>query len=297
MNGKPKILLTGASGFTGRYVAEVALSQGLHCAGIYRSKLEAGAANIEAYVADITNPGEVTEAVAAYSPDYFIHLAAVSHVAHEDLAQMYSVNVLGTVNILQALNSLTKPVRRVVLASSANIYGVATKLPITEETLPYPVNHYSVSKASMESAAQLYTALPITVCRPFNYTGRGQSQSFLIPKIVSAFRNFDDNINLGNVDVARDFSDVRDIAQDYIDLLRCDISLVNLCSGKPVFIREVFEALEQLTGHKVEVQQSEKLVRSSDIPVLFGSPERLLSTVPGRKRFAFMDTLDWMLSC
>ncbi len=112
-------------------------------------------------------------------PDYVIHLAALSYVARNDSTGFYAVNTVGTTNLLEAIVTAKLNLRRVVIASSANVYGNATVEPITEATPPAPVNHYAASKLAMEVMVRTYAdRFPIVLTRPFNYTGVGQTETF-----------------------------------------------------------------------------------------------------------------------
>lgn len=205
--------------------------------------------------------------------------------------------MIGTLNLLNAINQRAGSIARILVASSANIYGNTTSLPITEDTPPNPVNHYGVSKLAMESSAALYEDLPVTRVRPFNYTGVGQSISFLIPKIVNAFQKRDKQIQLGNLDVSRDFSDVRDVASAYIKLLKSnDIGPVyNICTGFATSLESVISTLNRLAGYEIEVSTNPAFVRPDEIKILYGSPQRLESTIGNYRQFTLQDTLAWMM--
>jgi len=208
---KPTILVTGASGFTGRYFIAAAQKQGYRCVALCHEASEIVPEADECVVADLLDLGGLNSAIRQVKPGLVLHLAAISFVAHENIPQIYQVNLVGTLNLINALSSHSKQLQRIVIASSANIYGNVLSLPISENTVPQPANHYGVSKYAMEMATAQFADLPIVLVRPFNYTGIGQSRNFLIPKIVHAYKQGEPDIQLGNLDVSRDFSDVRDV--------------------------------------------------------------------------------------
>ncbi|MBL4781212.1 MAG: GDP-mannose 4,6-dehydratase [Porticoccaceae bacterium] len=279
------VWLIGADGFTGHYL---------------RPTLEAEGYRVDVTPVDITNGAAVQSAMLDIQPQYIINLAAISFVPDGADATIYGVNCLGAENILSACLQLEQPPRRIILASSANIYGAQQQEVIDENCLPNPINHYGCSKWSMEQIARTYAdRLNITVTRPFNYTGRGQKEKFLVPKIVAHFQKKASSIELGNVDIWRDFSDVRWISRVYSQLLPApgpELNIFNLCSGQLISIREIIATLENLSGHKIEIKVNPDFVRQADIVRQRGDNGRLvqrfeqLSAPP-----AFEETLAWML--
>ena len=165
------MLVTGADGFTGLHFVKQAREAGY---------------DVFEFKADLTNPLAVQNQVNAAAPDVVVHMAAISFVGHDKANIFYDVNVIGALNLLDALLKLPKAPSRVLLASSANVYGNCEQSPISEMQLPAPLNHYAMSKLAMEHLAMTYAnRLPLFFVRPFNYTGPGQVESFVIPKIVS----------------------------------------------------------------------------------------------------------------
>ena len=121
-------------------------------------------------------------------------------------------------NLLEALNLNSKELMHIFVISSASIYGNGYKLPIKEHFLPNPDSDYAVSKLASEFVAKLFMeTLPITILRPFNYTGIGQDENFIIPKIIDHFKK-KPTIELGNIN-EREFNDVRNIVYLYCNLL------------------------------------------------------------------------------
>ncbi|WP_307252211.1 GDP-mannose 4,6-dehydratase [Paraburkholderia graminis] len=292
-----RTLVTGASGFTGRYLVE-------NLAGRGHTVIETFAGHDEPETAtrlrlDITSPENCRHVMETVRPDYIVHLAAISFVGHDDPLDFYRVNVIGTLNLLEACAATGHTPRKVLIASSANVYGNVTSDAIDESFPLTPVNHYAASKAAMETMVHTwFERLPILIARPFNYTGRGQASNFLVPKIVEHFARREPSIELGNLDVARDFSDVRYVARAYEALLTSDAAgeTVNVCTGTPYTLREILSAASDMTGHKLQVHVNPAFVRQTDVKVLAGSPAKLRSLVPEVQAIPFMDTLRWMLA-
>ncbi|WP_166424741.1 GDP-mannose 4,6-dehydratase [Paraglaciecola sp. 20A4] len=280
---KNVVLVTGSSGFTGKYVVQELELQGF---AVVRG------------IVDLRNYNEVLQVVKDSKPNFVIHLAALAFVANNSINDLYEVNLLGTVNLLKALTEVKLELFKVILASSANIYGNCKVDKIDEFQAPAPENHYGVSKYSMElAAAQWQSQLPLLFTRPFNYTGVGQHKRFLIPKIISHFQLKEPVIELGNLDVYRDFSDVRDIARYYSALLNVDTAQlhVNLCSSSLWSLQDIIAHLVKITGHRIDVKVNESYVRSNEIKKLCGDNSTLRKLVDIKSSISFRDTLEWML--
>lgn len=290
----PRALLTGCHGFTGRYVARELAAAGYQVVGLAHADdpPEAGVLR-----ADLLDRDAVRRIVAEVRPTVVVHLAAIAFVAHGDVDAIYRTNVVGTRNVLAALVDTGVQPRSVVLASSANIYGNADVEPITEATPPAPANDYAVSKLAMEYMASLWMdRLPITLVRPFNYTGVGQSEKFLIPKIVAHFRRGDRVIELGNTDVARDFADVRDVARAYAAVVGKAPAgaVVNICSGVAHSLCDVLDMMAQIAGYTIEVQVNPAFVRANEVKRLTGANARLRQLAGAAPSIPLQETLRWM---
>lgn len=279
-----KILVTGANGFTGKHFVAYASNHGhtVH-------ELESNLLDIDALKSEVLS----------VTPDAVVHLAAISFVGHKDLSAFYDINVIGTTNLLDALALLPKLPDRILLASSAHIYGNCDVSPIMETAAPAPVNHYATSKLAMESMARTYiTKLPIFFTRPFNYIGPNQADFFVIPKLISHFVNKAPSIELGNIDVEREFNDVRFICDAYLKLLLSAKvgENYNICSGKAITIRSVINLLSEITGHTPKITTNPAFVRSNDIERLFGDPNKLFNCVGSINIPALKDTIEWIIS-
>jgi GDP-6-deoxy-D-talose 4-dehydrogenase len=288
---RPVALVTGAHGFTGVYVARELSDAGYDVVGLTHDGTDSVAA------VDLCDRTAIMEAIARIQPDVVIHLAAIAFVAHGDVDAIYRTNIIGTRNLLEALAATAHRPHAVLLASSANIYGNSDVELLTEDVVPAPANDYAVSKLAMEYMANLWKdRLPIIVVRPFNYTGVGQSEKFLLPKIVNHFRRRAPLIELGNIDVARDFQDVRFVANAYRRLLNVDAvgQTVNLCSGRAYTLTEVVRMVEDLAGYKIEVRVNPAFVRANEVAKLTGSNQKLGELIGALNIIPLRETLQWM---
>lgn len=288
--GDHQVLLTGSRGFTGQYVRALLERDGWHVHGVVHGE----AAGPDESACDLTDAAAVTALVDALRPTHVVHLAGLAFVGDADAEAFYRVNVLGTTNLLAALGRHAGTVRKVVIASSANVYGRPAVENVDESLCSAPVNHYGCSKLAMEHmAATWFERLPIVITRPFNYTGPGQDERFLVPKIAAHFARRAPFIELGNLNVSRDFSDVRDVAEVYRRLLVSvsHSTRVNICSAQPRSLQSIVDACAAITGHRLEVRVNPAFVRASEIPVLAGDAGRLERVVGPRERTPFEQTL------
>lgn len=286
-----RVLITGASGFTGRYLAQQLTDAGCRILTLGSHSPSGAASSV-----DLLDRKSLREALQDLQPELVVHLAAISFVAHGDADEIYRVNVVGTRNLLEALADLPEVPSHVLLASSANVYGNVGGV-LAEGSPLSPQNDYAVSKMAMEAMASLWKSrLPLTIVRPFNYTGVGQAERFLIPKIVSHFRNRASVIELGNIDVSRDFYDVRCVASIYAQLLSLPASgeVYNVCSSAEWSLQQVLDALREMSGHAIEVRINPDFVRRNEVKSLRGSNRKLEAALGGLPEFDFVSTLRWM---
>lgn len=278
-----RILLTGADGFTGRHISQIAQTHGYEVIGL---------------ICDLTDSQALSEEVARVSPTHVIHLAGISAVTHVDEEAFYHVNLFGTQNLLQALSELPDMPKKILLASSANIYGNSVVSPISESTYPQPINHYAISKLAMEFMSTSFSQkLPIVIGRPFNYTGLWHDTRFVVPKIVDHFKRCAPEIELGNLNVLREYNDVRVVCQAYFSLLQSGIpgEAYNIASGRAVSLQTIISTLEKLSKHSIDVRVNPDFVRANEISVLSGSAAKIESLIGPLAHPTLEETLAWML--
>ena len=276
-------LVTGIEGFTGRHV---------------KAELEAHGHTAVGLNSDLTDAEAVSDEILALQPDSVIHLAGIAFVAENNANAFYDVNLVGTRNLLDALAKHTPKLSSALITSSANVYGNSTGGVLDENVRPNPSNDYAVSKLAMEYMTRLWgNKLPFCIVRPFNYTGVGQNEKFLIPKIVKHFQNKEPIIELGNLDVWREFGDVRTVAAVYRMLVEnCPVGeTFNVCTGKTYSLKEVITLCEKLTGHKIEVKVNPEFVRENEVRELKGDNSKLMKVINTYPQHTFEETLSWML--
>lgn len=277
------VLITGLDGFTGRYVQAEMKKNGYEVVGLS---------------SDLRDLKALSAEIERIQPYIVVHLAGIAFVGHGKANAFYEVNLIGTRNLLESLAQHAPNVRSILLASSANIYGNRSAGILNEDIFPDPANDYAVSKLSMEQMAkQWMDRLPLFIVRPFNYTGVGQEDIFLIPKIVAHFKEKASIIKLGNLDVWREFGDVRVVACIYRKLLEtCPVGeTLNVCTGQAHSLREVVGLCESITGHKIEIEVNPKFVRANEVRELTGDNSHLRNHIGDWATLSLEETLTWML--
>lgn len=288
-----RVLITGIDSFTGSHLSKYLNKFGYE---IYGTSLCESGKN--KYKCDITSKDDVKDILKKVQPDYFIHLSGISFAAHGNNEDFYKVNTMGTLNILDSIVELNLNIEKIILASSATVYGNQGLEILDESLCPKPANHYGASKYAMECLAKNYfEKLPIIITRPFNYTGVGQADNFLIPKIVKHFKEKKETIELGNLDVSREFNDVEYVCEVYKRLLECKTKskVVNICSNKGIKLLDVIDTMNNLAGYKIEVKVNPAFVRKDEIQSLTGSTDKLYEIIGEVKQKPFEDTLRGML--
>ncbi|MGE4317500.1 MAG: GDP-mannose 4,6-dehydratase [Deferribacterales bacterium] len=290
-----KVLITGIDSFTGKHLSVELEQHGYDIVGCDLTYKED-----DNYLrCDITDYSDVLKVIRTFRPDYIIHLAGISFVAsaHQDL--MYGVNTIGALNVLDACMEDNLNPEKIILPSTSNVYGCPEDDFVDENVPLLPISHYACSKLSMEHMARTYYGqLRIIITRPFNYTGAGQDKKFVIPKIIDHFRAKKTTIELGDVSVIRDFSDVRFVVSAYRKLMESSAhsDVFNICSGNAILLSEIIEYCNQYSGYTINVKTNPKFVRKNDIRRIVGDNSKLISAIGDTDILPISDTVRWMLS-
>lgn len=281
-----RALVTGASGFVGRYLIDALRChdvQTLACGGPHeRSGL---------LPLDLSDMASIRAALDIAKPDVVFHLAAQTFVPESfaSPAATYETNAIGTARLTQAVReylSSGEPMPRIVFTSSAEVYGQrdADEFPLRETLELRPATPYAASKAAAEAillAEARAFGLDVVVARAFNHIGPGQSDRFVVPALAHQLAGIAAGeppvLLVGNLNAARDFLDVRDVVEAYVALARDGEpgQFYNVCSGTAVKIRDVLRDLISIAGVPVEVREDPLRLRPLDVPLFLGSAEKL----------------------
>jgi GDP-4-dehydro-6-deoxy-D-mannose reductase len=298
-----RVLITGASGFVGGWLASACAQRGDRVLGLSRSGT-LNAASGQGTALDLANAPGLTRLLAEFEPTVIFHLAALSHVGRswQEPAKTLDNNINGSVNLLEAVRAAV-PNSRIVWASSGEVYGSDATLPIGEDAPLHPASPYAVSKVTGDLLAGLYTdahALNIVRARAFAHGGPGQHQIFLLSNIarqaaeakragVQSLR-----ITTGNADTRRDFTDVRDVVRAYLMLAERDVApgIYNVCSGVSTSTAQRVAAVAQaITPIAVEHVVDPALVRAHEVPDVRGSYELLKAATGWEPRIPIGQTI------
>ena len=253
---------------------------------------------------DILDEGASDRIVRDSKPDAVLHLAAQSSVAlaFRDPAATLRINLVGTLNLLRALkqSGFSGPL---VFVSSGDVYGIVPEaaLPISESRLPEPRNPYAVSKIAAEVLCYQWAVtegMRIVIARPFNHIGPGQSEHFAIPVFARQIAEIRKGlrapvVEVGDIDVTRDFTDVRDIVHAYFALIERGSSgeRYNVCSGVERTVRSLVETLIELAGVEVEIRRDPALMRPAEQRRAVGDASKLYAATGWRAQTPIRESL------
>ena len=292
-----RALITGINGFVGPYLKNELEQNGYAVFGL-GTKPHKEQANY--YVADITDRDRVREVVEKIQPVYIFHLAGISSpvVAEQKPELTYRTSVEGTRNLLDAATALPSA-PRVLIVSSAHVYGDPKYLPIDEK---HPLRGHGVyvdSRLKQEELVRQYEkSLPFVITRSFNHTGPRQSDTFVVPKIVKqgieVQKGLRRELEMGNVDIKRDITDVRDVVNAYRFLLEQPQTgvVTNVCRGESIALKNIIEYVRVLTHCKeMPIRVNPAFVRALDAPDIYGSTTMLHSLIDWEPLFDYQKTV------
>jgi GDP-4-dehydro-6-deoxy-D-mannose reductase len=310
----PRVLITGITGFAGSHLAEHLLSRGAEIHGLAHENppfhnLAAIADRVHVHAGDVTRIEDVRRVLEDSHPDALVHLAgqAVPTLASANPIAAVRVNVLGTATLLAALEDL--PQIRLVLASSADVYGAPDRAPVDEDAPLRPGNVYAATKVAAEALARESAArrgAPVVILRPANQNGPrqhpGLAASAFAKQIAEAEAGLADPVvRHGRLDAERDFLDVRDMARAYAAALAIDESgTFNVGTGQAVAVAEILRILLALARVPVRAELDPSRVRGGDPSRIALAAERFRQRTGWSPRVtldeSLRDTLDYWRS-
>ncbi len=269
-----KVLILGGAGFVGAHLSK---SFDQRCTVVSTGRKT-----------DIRDLDTVRTLVAKVKPDRVINLAAVTTLREsiKKPQDTYDINFMGTFNLLTALREY-RFIGRMLLVSSSEVYGIIREeeLPVNEQHHLKPITPYAVSKISAEALCYQWSQtenFEIVVVRPFNHIGPGQSEMFVVSDFAKQIiqiknRLIKPELNVGDIDVTRDFTDVRDIVTAYKLLLEEGVNggIYNVCSGKETLVRDIITIMCELVNIEIDIKQDKSRLRLSENRRVFGDNSKL----------------------
>jgi GDP-4-dehydro-6-deoxy-D-mannose reductase len=300
-----RVLVTGADGFVGRRLVPRLAGAGHDVVAAVQGAAPPFPDGVRTRRLELRQAASVAACVAS-GFDAVVHLAAIASgtEARRDPGMAWEVNAAGTARLCEAVADVrarSGREARVLVVSTAEVYGVGTGQQLRKETDPVlPCSPYAASKLGAEVAAfevQRRTGLAVIAARPFPHTGAGQTDRAVVPafarRLVAARRDGAGTIPVGNLDAVRDFLHVDDVVDAYLALLEQGApgSAYNIASGQGVSIGEVLERLGALVGCRITAVPDPSLMRQADIPHLVGDATRLRDRTGWAPRRALDDAL------
>ncbi len=309
-----KALITGIAGFVGSYMAELLLSNGFEVSGLCRPRskmdhIESIKSKLHLEDADLLDSHSLYTTINKTKPDYIFHLAAQSFVPTSwgSPAVTLEVNIVGSANLFEAVRQVgIDPV--IQIACSSEEYGMvhADEVPIKETNPLRPLSPYAVSKLAMDYLGYQYFEsyqTRIVRTRGFNHTGPRRGDTFAESTFAKQIALIEKGkqepiIYVGNLEAARDYTDVRDMVRAYLLAVeKCDPGEVyNIATGKAIKIADVLNMMLKMSKVKVEIKQDPARMRPSDVPILIGDASKFKAKTGWSPEIPFEKTAEDLLN-
>jgi len=306
-----KALITGCTGFAGSHLAEYILSLGheVHGTTRWRSKLE----NLQEikdvitlHECDINDAFAFREVIKKVKPDYIFHLAAQSyvHASWKEPYQTLHTNIIGELNLFEAVKSISNYKPRILIAGSSEEYG-QQETGLSEDSPLLPLSPYGVSKVAQDLLAFQYFksyGMHIVRTRAFNHTGPRRGEVFVCSTFAKQIAEIEKGktpvIYVGNLDAERDFTDVRDTVRGYwLALEKGEAGEVyNICSGKSIPIKNILRKLISMSKREIQIRNDPERMRPSDLKVLVGNNKKFCEKTGWKNQIPIDQTLEDLLN-
>lgn len=305
-----KILVTGATGFVGQYMLEKLREEKADYFGTSFSGLSEDFKNLfpeagkRIFKCDLKDKMKVKDLIKEIKPTAIIHLAALATPTDSwsILEEMLTNNMLGQLNILEAVRTID-PKIKVITISSGQVYGAVRpeEIPLTENSLVRPNNPYASSKAFQEILSTQYFCnydIPTVIMRPLNHIGPRQEGNFAIPSFVKQIVEIEKGLKepimkVGNLEAKRDFLDVRDVCEAYYLAILKGVpgEAYNLGSGVAHRMSDILDFLIKKSQVKIKIERDKNLMRPSDMPILCADYSKFNKATGWKPKYKIEDTL------
>lgn len=298
------VLIFGVGGFVGPYLSREFLSAGYHVAGCDVSESALLPDSVHFYLANILDGSGVNDVIQKCCPDIIVNLAAISSVGQSwKIPQTtMEINVIGTLNILEAVKTLSS-LPKVLLVGSSEEYDISST-PIKESQPIRANNPYGISKTTQDRFATIYKeqyGINVYYVRPFNHTGVGQRDSFVLPSFCKQVAEIEKTgkpgtIKVGNLDAWRDFSHVSDIVRAYRMVVESENNdtVFNIGSGEAHSLKELLEYIISLSTVPISVEVDPARFRPIDNPFICCDNSFIMKELGWKPRFNVFDALNEM---
>jgi GDP-4-dehydro-6-deoxy-D-mannose reductase len=296
-----RILITGAGGFVGGHLVDAVrrrFEDAEICATTVRPIARLDRPGLVQL--DVTDAAAVRKSIGSFRPTHVVHLAAFTTLAaaQADYHATWQLNLFGTLNVADAILAIV-PDCTLLFVGSGEVYGATARsgLALDETSVLAPTNEYAATKAAADLAtgAMVQKGLRSIRLRPFNHSGRGQSERFAIPGFAKQIADIELGLvppvlKVGNLDAERDFLDVRDVVEAYTSAIAMSDELpagiiLNVASGVPVRIRELLDRILALSKCSIRVEQDSARMRANDTPRYVGDSSRARQLLCWSPRF------------
>ena len=305
-----RVLITGANGFVGRYLAHFMKQTGHEVIGTVWGHEGEPPEGIKTVSVNLLDFDAMAKTVQEVRPEWIVHLASVSFLPESfvHVLDAWRINLFGTLHLLEAAR-LFGTRTRILYVSSAAVYGLVNEdqIPLTETMPLRPAEPYGASKAAGELAAMQYMqsfGLPVICARTFNYTGPGQPSMFVCSEFawmiaMAEAGKMPPVLNVGNLKSRRDITDVRDLVVAYAGLVEKGVpgEVYNVASGRDIPVSQVLDILLGMTSIKVQVKVDKGKIRPVEFPVVVGDSAKIAEAIGWRPQISLeqtlADTLNW----
>lgn len=296
-----KVLIFGINGFVGKYLSKEFLDNGYEVVGSSRMGQYPLKDLSASYVCDILDSDQVKNVISETAPDIIVNLAGRSSVgiSWRIPRNTVEVNVCGSLNILEAIRTCDMDCK-VQLIGSSEEYDEAKVL--LNESMPLKAtNPYGISKMMLEHFAEIYRqhyGMKVYFVRAFNHTGIGQTDTFVIPSwcrqaAAISLSGRDGKMTVGNLEIIRDFSDVRDVVRAYRLIVESNKpeEVFNVGSGRALSLKEIIDYIRELSKQSIQLEMDTKLIRPIENSVICCDHSKITRMLGWEPEYDIFDTI------